>query len=165
MHSVDRSQPTEYFDMHMKTRLALLPALIFALVTGMLGVRAQGQTSHTVDGSVTSTPISAGKVVGVSYKDGIMVMSVGATGRIITFSGMDRVSITTASGRPAALSAVDIGMSVSVYYVNQKGRLYIARAVIPDPVQAKAPVYLTRAQRRAAASRAENDNDITTNAR
>jgi hypothetical protein len=150
----------------MKTRLIFLPVLIFALVTGLFGsVRAQGQGSHTVDGSVTSTPISAGKIVGVSYKDGLMVMAVGATGRIITFSGMERVQITTASGRPAALSAVDVGMSATVYYVNIKGRLYIARAVIPDPERPKAPVYLTRSQRRAAASRAENDNDITTHAR
>jgi hypothetical protein len=133
----------------MKTRLTLLPALLFTLAAGTLA-RARAQTSHTVDGSVTSTPISAGKVVGVSVKDGLMVMTVGATGHIITFSGMDRVPITTSSGQPATLSAVDVGMSVSVYYVNKDGHLYIARASIPDPAPQKAPVYLTRSQRRAA---------------
>src|SRR4051794_359594 len=150
----------------MQIRSAFFAALLFTLATGALAnARAQSQTSHTVDGSVTSTPISAGKVVGVSMKDGIVVMAVGATGHIISFYGMDRVPITTASGQPAALSAVDVGMSVNVYYVNKKGRLYIARAVIPDPIPVKPPVYLNRAQRRAAASRASNDNDITTNAR
>jgi hypothetical protein len=148
----DRAPRAMYSSALMKLRLTLFPALIFALIMGACA-SARAQTSHTVDGSVTSTPISAGKVVGVSMNDGIMVMNVGATGRIISFYGMDRVPITTASGQPAALASMEVGMSVSVYYVNQKGHLYIARAVIPDPVPPKAPVYLTRAQRRAAASR------------
>ena len=53
-------------------------------------------------------------------------------------------------------------MSVTVHYVNQRGHLYIASAVIPDPAPVRAPVYLTRAQRRAAASKAATDHDITT---
>ena len=113
-------------------------------------------------GDITSGPISAGKVVGVSVQDGIIVMKSGGTGNNISFSGMDRVPIRTASGRAVALSAVDPGMSITVHYVNKRGHWYVANAIIPDAAPTPATLPVTRGERRALSSKAANDNDITT---
>ena len=145
----------------MKNRFSFFRTLLIALIASAIS-HASAQTSRMVNGSATSGPIAAGKVVGVSMKEGIVVMKVGDTGHNISFYGMDRVPITNTSGRPVALAAVETGMSITVHYVSKDGKLYIASAVIPDSKPVAVAVPLTRVQRRTLASKATNDNDITT---
>ena len=150
----------------MKNRLAFLPALIFALVAGLLaGTRAHGQASHTVDSSVTSTPISAGKIVGVSSKDGSWSCRSVPRGASSPFPAWTACRLP---GLRSACGAVRGGrgdVRDRVLREAERPLVYRAGGHPRSGESETAGLSRSRAQRRAAASRASNDNDITTNAR
>ncbi|MDB6152733.1 MAG: hypothetical protein JWL90_1186 [Chthoniobacteraceae bacterium] len=113
--------------------------------------------------------VTTGSVTAVVKERGALTVLSDQTHAPIQYTGMNKAVVQFGSGKPATLTDLSVGQSVTIEYVVIDQLPVVAKLIVPDPaapaVTAVLPVAapgLNAAEQRAATSRAALDNDITT---
>ncbi|HEV7868529.1 MAG TPA: hypothetical protein VGO90_12665 [Chthoniobacteraceae bacterium] len=93
---------------------------------------AAGLFLGSISQAWSQQPVSTGPIVSVGPDPGTITLRSQQSSAPVTYHGMDKANIMTASGRIATVAEVKPGMPATVYYSKEGNRWIVSKLLIPD---------------------------------